>query len=997
MSRQDVVAFVERWANSQLREQQAAQSHFNELCRIVGHKTPTELDPKGEFFTFEEKVEKADGRRGRADVWYKGHFAWEYKGKLKDLDAAYTQLLSYKGDLDNPPLLVVCDFLEYRIYPQWTNIDAKPFVFRNEDLLNPKYLRYIEWLLREPEQFFEERQRELENRERLTRNLAQDFARLADLMRRYQRANQPAWTAAQIARFLTRILFLLFAEDIKLLPRIETKTVFRYILDSAVEDHASFVREMQTLFETLDGRHTTYMARYLPYFNGSFFATTPDEGERPEVLDITEIPGALAVLQSASDARWESVNPTIFGTMFEGALDPSKRAQLGAHYTSESDIRLVLEPVLMQPLMREWETVQQEAAPYLRTFVSADSTPREKETARGRLTRLYGQMMDRLQSTTVLDPACGSGNFLYMSLRLMKDLEEQVRKLFKPLELPFRDVVTPRQFYGIEKDEFAANLAHVVIWIGYLQWRYEHEGELHPKLPNKPPTPYDLPNPILKDKDSPDEPDRILCADAIMRYDERGKPYEPEWAAVDVMVGNPPFLGGNRIRQELGQYVDDLFKLYEGRVPAFADLVCYWFEKARAQLEAGKVQRCGLLATNSIRGGVNREVLKRIKRTGDIFMAWSDRDWVLNGAAVNVSIIGFDGGSETERVLDGKTTESIAADLTRDIDLTTVNVLQENTQLCFMGASPKAPFDIPAKVAQTMLSATNESGRSNSEVVRPVASAVDLVGRNRGEWTIDFGLMSLEEAKQFELPFSYVAHNVFPVRSKNRRASYAEKWWQYAEARPGLRKAIEGKRRFVVTPTLAKHRIFVWGDNRTLYNQQVITFAREDNYFFGVLHSYAHELWSLRQGTSLEDRPRYTPTTTFETFPLPFIPGYEDMQSPHYQAISVAAKQLNEEREAWLNPPDLIALNASEKLLRDRTLTNLYNAVTLYREGKLAPSRENPAIEFAPRLAELHDTLDRAVLAAYGWSDLADVLRTEEGDNELLSRLLALNLERSGG
>ena len=372
-------------------------------------------------------------------------------------------------------------------------------------------------------------------------------------MRHHQPNDQPQWTAAQIARFLTRILFLLFAEDIRLLPRIETKTVFRYILDSAVDNHATFVPEMQALFETLDGRHATYMARVLPYFNGSLFATSPDEGERIEVLDITQIPGAIAVLRRASDADWESVNPTIFGTMFEGALDPSKRAQLGAHYTSEADIRLVIEPVLMLPLNREWEAVQAEAAPHMKTFLDAESTARAVQSARAQLIPLYERMMNKLESTRVLDPACGSGNFLYMSLRLMKDLEGRVRKLFDPLALPFRDVVTPRQFFGIEKDEFAANLAHVVIWIGYLQWRYENEGELHPQLPGKPATPYDLPSPILKDKDNPDEPERILNDDAIMRYDADGKPYEPEWIDADVIVGNPPFLGGKELRGELGR------------------------------------------------------------------------------------------------------------------------------------------------------------------------------------------------------------------------------------------------------------------------------------------------------------------------------------------------------------------------------------------------------------------------------------------------------------
>ncbi len=599
----------------------------------------------------------------------------------------------------------------------------------------------------------------------------------------------------------------------------------------------------------------------------------------------------------------------------------------------------------------------------------------------------------------MLDPACGSGNFLYMSLRLMKDLEGRARKLFAPLGLTFRDVVTPRQFYGIEKDEFAANLAHAVIWIGYLQWRFENEGELHPQLPGKAPTPYDLPNPILKDRDNPDEPEHILNDDAIMRYDADGKPYEPEWIAADVIVGNPPFLGGYKQRSNLGgSYLDDLWTIYEDRVPGSADLVCYWFEKAREEISRLTTVRVGLLATNSIRGGANREVLQRIKKTGDIFLAWSDHEWVLGGAAVRVSIVGFDSGTETERILDGKSVSSINPDLTQSLDLTQALVLQENKGVSFRGTQKGGAFDIGEQVAFKLLTATNSSGLDNRDVVRRWVNGSALLSKSsRQKWIIDFGLRDLEEAKLYEAPFAYVLENVYPKKSQNRRATRARNWWLHSETAPGMRTALDGLDRYIATPRVAKFRIFVWVQPGTLADDGTYVFARDDNYFFGMLHSCSHELWSLRQGTwiGVGNDPRYTTTTTFETFPLPFVPGQEDTDSPHYQAISAAAKQLHEEREAWLNPPDLVALGASEKLLKDRTLTNLYNAVVAYREGKLAPSRANPAIDFAPRLAELHDVLDRAVLAAYGWDDLAVVIRTPEGDEELLRRLLALNLERA--
>jgi type II restriction/modification system DNA methylase subunit YeeA len=653
----------------------------------------------------------------------------------------------------------------------------------------------------------------------------------------------------------------------------------------------------------------------------------------------------------------------------------------------------------MLPLNREWDAIQVEAAPYLQVFLDFDSTPRDEQLAYESLIPLYERMMDKLGSTTVLDPACGSGNFLYMSLRLMKDLEGRVRKLFEPLALPFRDVVSPRQFYGIEKDEFAANLAHVVIWIGYLQWRFENEGELHPKLPNKPATPYDLPSPILKDKDSPDEPERILNADAIMRYDADGKPYEPEWVAADVIVGNPPFLGDKRMRGELGDnYVTDVRKLYRERVPGRADLVTFWFEKARAEIEHSRATRSGLLATNSIRGGANREVLKRIKSTGDIFLGWSDRGWVLDGASVRVSIVGFDNGSEQVKQLDNNIVFNINPDLTPLVDVTKARVLETNASIAFLGDTKNGAFDITNDVAQKMVTSRNPNARNNQDVVKQWVNGSDITGRPRNMWIVDFGVDTrIETAQLYEAPFRYIERYVYPKRMENSAASLRETWWLHERTRPEFRAAVAKLNRYLITPRVAKHRLFVWLEPDVIPDSATIAVARDDDYFFGALHSYVHELWSLRQGTWLGvgNDPRYTPTTTFETFPFPCPPGQEDTESPHYQAISTAAKQLNDERELWLNPPDLVALGASEKLLKDRTLTNLYNAVVAYREGKLAPSKENPAAAFAPRLAALHAALDRAVLAAYGWSDLANQLRTPEGDEELLRRLLELNLKRA--
>jgi type II restriction/modification system DNA methylase subunit YeeA len=414
--------------------------------------------------------------------------------------------------------------------------------------------------------------------------------------------------------------------------------------------------------------------------------------------------------------------------------------------------------------------------------------------------------------------------------------------------------------------------------------------------------------------------------------------------------------------------VKSLWTIFREKVPNGADLVCYFFEKARAEIAANKVKRAGLLTTNSIRGGANRRVLDRIKQTGDIFMAWSDEPWVLDGADVRISMVAFDDRSATERYLNGKPVGRINSDLTANVDTTLSVPLPQNKGIAFLGSQKAGPFDIPGELARAWLALpVNPNGRLNSDVVRPRMNGFDIMRRSQDNWIIDFGVaMPEQEAALYEIPFEYVRTHVKPIRADNPRRSYREQWWRHAEPRPGMRVAIERLSRYICTPTVAKHRLFVWATTNVLPDHQLVVIARDDDYFFGVLHSRAHELWSLRLGTWLGvgNDPRYTPTTTFETFPFPWPPGQEPSDDPHLQAIAAAAKRLVELRDNWLNPP-----GASDAELKKRTLTNLYNQRPTW-------------------LANAHATLDRAVLAAYGWPP-------DLGDDEVLARLLALNGERA--
>jgi len=915
--------FVAKWRDTTLKERAAAQEHFIDLCRLVSHPTPAEDDPSGTRFTFEAGADKLGGGQGWADVWKRGYFAWEYKGKHANLDKAYQQLQQYRESLQNPPLLVVCDIDTIVIHTNFTNTVKRIVEIGMDDLLTADGMRHLRAVFYEPESF-----RAPQTAEQVTREAAADFARLAEHLRKW--GHEPE----RIAHFLIRLLFTLFAEDIELLP----KGLFTRLIDRGRSNPDAFNRQLRQLFAAM--AHGDYFGEHaVLHFNGGLF-------DDDSIIELDR--DGLIILHKVASLDWSSIEPSILGTLFERSLDPGKRSQLGAHYTSREDILLLVEPVLMAPLRREWEKVKATATDLAHR--------RDSATDAGQRTRNHNQLRSAIQTfadkvavTRVLDPACGSGNFLYVSLRQLLDLEKEVSQFAQTVGLPgLFPQSSPAQLYGIELNEYAHELAQATVWIGYIQWLHENG--------------YGVPSePILKRLDN------IKQMDAILAFDDEGKPYEPTWPEADVIVGNPPFLGGSRIRGELGDnYTQSLFNLYGSRIPNFSDLVCYWFEKARSIIERKSAKRAGLLATNSIRGGSNRTVLDRIMNSGNIFIAWSDRDWVLEGAAVRISIIGFDDGVEASRVLDGITVSNINTDLTANLDLSGATQLVENRGICFMGPSPKAPFDVDATTAQRLLlSEANINQRPNSDVVRPVVSGIDIVQRSRNKWTIDFAMMRMEEAAQYELPFEYVKQQVYPIRMSSRRDDFRGKWWQYARPRPELRVALIGKSRFIATPEVAKYRIFVFLDSRVLSNQQTLVFVRDDDYFFGVLQSRFHEDWALRMGTSLGATPRYTPTTTFETFPFPWPPATEPVDDPRVQAIAQAAKELNEKREAWLNPPGL-----SEAELKKRTLTNLYNQ--------------------RPTWLDLaHKKLDAAVAAAYGWpADLSD--------EEILERLLALNLERAG-
>jgi type II restriction/modification system DNA methylase subunit YeeA len=511
-------------------------------------------------------------------------------------------------------------------------------------------------------------------------------------------------------------------------------------------------------------------------------------------------------------------------------------------------------------------------------------------------------------------------------------------------------MVSPTQLFGIETEFYAHELASVVVWIGFLQWKHEHAIREDRE-------------PILEKLTN------IEHGDAILRYDAEGKAYEPKWSKADFIVGNPPFLGGKRLRRELGdKYVDDLFALYEGRVPHEVDLVTYWFSKSFAEVQSNG-SRVGLLATQAIRAGSNRIVLDRIIVEGSIFFAWSNRAWILEGAAVRVSMIGFDDGTETMRELDGAFVSSINADLSAGEDLTKSLSLFENRGLAYQGPVKVGHFEVEPEVARKMLSAPiNPNGLSNSEVVVRWIIARDLTDRPKGMYIVDFQGRAEAEAALFEMPFEYVRHHVYPSRQENKRQRRREHWWQHGEKNLGMRKALHTLKRYIATPRVSKHRFFAFVPVETLADSWVVVIAREDSYFIGLLESAIHKVWSLGSSSrhGVGNDITYNIESCFDTFPFPWPPGTEPSEEKdvRVKAIADTARELVRSRDAWLNPPGI-----SPEDLKDRTLTNLYNKRPEW-------------------LANAHRALDETVFAAYGWP-------TDLSREEILARLLALNRERA--
>lgn len=967
------IAFINKWKKTSLTERQTAQEHFIDLCRLFAHPTPGEDDPTGDHFAFEKGATKVGGGKGFADVWKKDFFAWEYKRRNGNLDDALHQLIRYAPALESPPLQIVCDIEHFRIHTAWTNTVPARYEISLDELAHSDRREILRNVFYDPEKL-----KPTKTRAAVTTEAADKFSTIALRLR-------GRGTPNDIAHFVNQLVFCFFANSVKLLP----EGLFPKLLKQSSQKPERAQHYLSRLFEAMESGGD-FDLNDIAWFNGGLF-----DGRRALPLDA----GDIGLLVAAGSLDWSLIDPSIFGTLFERFLDPDKRAQIGAHYTDRDKIIKLIEPVILRPLRAEWEVAKSE----IEALLSGDVKPPMRAKQKHRMTpteaaeEARSRYLERLRNLRILDPACGSGNFLYLALQSVKDIENKANLECEILGLmPRLPIIGPEILRGIEINPLAAELARTTIWIGDIQWRIRNG--IHAK-----------PKPILRKLDAIECRDALIAAAPVLLGEAESPsteahPNQPkgpwnyleaEWPDAEFIVGNPPFLGVRLMRSGLGdQTVNRLFDIYDGRVSREADLVVYWFEKSRAAIKAGRTKRVGLVATNSIRGGANRRVLDQIITDNEIFEAWSDEPWVIDGAAVRVSLVCFGNGEDATR-LNGQISTQINSDLTAgSLDFTRLKRLFENREIAFMGDTKGGAFDIPGEIARDWLQEPlNPNCKPNAEVLRPWRNGLDLTRRPRDKWLIDFGwTMSEREAALYDGPFRYIKEHVFPERSQNRRESYRRSWWRHVEPRPAFRMAVPAHKRYLATPRVAKHRTFVWLDSIVIPDSRAFGFVRSDDTFFGILHCRFHEAWSLRTCSwhGVGNDPTYNSAGVFETFPFPEgltpdIPAVRYADDPRATAIAQSARRLDDLRNAWLNPADLVRIEpeivagypdrilpkdaTAATILRERTLTNLYN--------------ERPQW-----LINAHRDLDAAVAEAYGWP-------VDIGDEDALAKLLKLNLSRA--
>jgi hypothetical protein len=828
---------------------------------------------------------------------------------------------------------------------------------------------------------------------KVTREIAGHLANVARSL------DEAGHDPVKVAQFLMRCLFTMFVEDIELLqPPIFTAALKEHWL----ENPESFPGEVENLWRTMnEGGHLFNVGKVWK-FNGGLFAD-------PTALPLTK--QQLGVLALAATSDWKDVEPAIFGTLLERALNPKERHRLGAHYTPRAYVERLIRPTIEEPLRAEWDNVR---AQVLKLVSAEDPDKNLKAVAEAR--KIVYAFYDRLTKIRVLDPACGSGNFLYVALDLFKRIENEVIATLEGLGIDritaFGRMVTPKQFLGIEIKEWAKEITELVLWIGWLQWQIRTRGyKNHPD------------EPILHDYHNIERRDAVLDYDEkVPLLDEHGEPVtrwdgettklhtvteeevpddtarmpvyryvnprKAEWPEAEYVVGNPPFIGNWRMRTQLGDhYVEVLRKAYAD-VPEKSDYVMYWWDKAAAALRFA-TRRFGLITTNSITQVANRQIVKKHLESGvHLLFAVPDHPWIVtDGAAVRVSMtVGClntsDGVlatiSHEEPDADGYLITEVSltyGTIREDLSLGAA-VVRATPLIANMGMSRPgvklhgSGFIVTAHEAEH-LGLGEIAGLENH--IRPYVNGRDLTDSSRSSLVIDlFGLSLDDVRRRYPDTFQWVLERVKPERDQNRDKTFRSNWWIFGRPRPELRDLVSGLSRFIVTVETAKHRLFFFLDRSFLPDNRLTVIGSADAWLLGVLSARPHVTWALAAGGTLEDRPVYNKTVCFDPFPFP------DPDDSTKQRIRNLGEQLDAHRKR------------QQELHPDLTITGMYNVLEKLRSGDALTPKEKIIHEqgLVSVLKQIHDELDAAVFDAYGWPhDLTD--------EQILERLVALNAERA--
>jgi hypothetical protein len=1051
-----VEAFIARWQGVTASELATSQSFVIELCELLDvdrpHPSPEQT------YEFERPVtfQHGDGSTspGRIDLYRRGHFIWGSK-KFKPnaggdktakrfddaLLRARAQAEAYARALPasegRPPFLVVVDVGHViELYAEFSRSGATytPFPdprshrIRLSDLAQAPVRQRLRALWTDPLSLDPARVSS-----RVTRQVA---AELATLARSLEQDGHPAET---VAAFLTRCLFSMFAEDVGLLPRPATAAegtgAFTHLLREFRDKPDTLARMLTIFWQGCDtGGFNAAIAADVLHFNGKLFKGAGSSGYALH-LSAPQVDGLLR----AAKADWREVEPAIFGTLLERALDPTERHALGAHYTPRAYVERLVLPTVVEPLRDDWANARA-AALLLVTEAEAFTAPKDAKKREAKLAEARAEahrFHHQLCTVRVLDPACGSGNFLYITLEHLKRLEGEVLDTLAQLgETEDRqdklelagETVTLQQLRGIELNPRAAALAELVLWIGWLQWHLRTRG------------PQGIAEPVVHDYKN------IECRDAVLAYDGMepaegpdGKPLlrwdgkttkphpvtgEPvpdeaaqvmqwrylnpraaEWPQADFIVGNPPYLGARTIRAALGDGYLSAVRSVHPSVPENADFVMYWWDTAAALVTQGTCRAFGLITTNSLRQSFNRAVLEqRLSDEVRLAFAIPDHPWVdaKDGAAIRVALSVVAGGKSAGR-LALVADESPSEDRETEVSLVTTHGLITPGLTIGIDVAASAPLRANAEVScvgyqlsgQGFVVSAGEASSLDARIgtasalARPLIGGRDLVQSPRGLFALDaFGFDEIRLRDEQPAIFQWVYDRVRPERLHNARASVRDRWWLFGEARSTFRPALAGTAQALATSLTAKHRLFLRVPADAVCDSTTVMFALPNGLHLGVLSSSVHVGWASAAGGTLEDRPRYNKSLCFETFPFP---DDDTGLTPELtERIRTLAEQLDAHRKARQAAHEAV------------TLTGLYNVLDKLRRSEALNAKDKLLHEqgLVGVLKSLHDDLDAAVLAAYGWSDLSAV---PWGDDEahrawteaLLTRLVALNQRRA--